>query len=373
MSESINGIVGSLFYHYGETDDAFLIRGLMKPDETLTASVISYCKRLVGFSPGPNQRFYFDKVIKGLIIHGPVKMSIYVMDVIYKELHWRARHHTPRMATLTFDHLNEIEASYEGQLGPLPPLEIPTSMTIQTPYGTQNEYFIYSWEDRVEKSRCFDFNDYLSSIEIENNLGTDVGIIPCFWGDIRMRDHDDNNGIWAETVRIMRSKIPDEALQLPDLSGRSGVTANLPRILQKLELCNGENPEILHDHLKQSKLKVKGFGVDPNSKEVGTVVASSFTGSLGNWAADHVDEIFKLDSIDALTYVRVSFSNEDLEGKNLYSLIKLDQGDKSLHEYTQEFNSSYSNWEDNIAVKVAVYMYIGGLKNGSVRADLMFN
>jgi hypothetical protein len=119
---------------------------------------------------------------------------------------------------------------------------------------------------------------------------------------------------------------------------------------------------------------VKAFGVDPNSREVVTVVVSSFTGSLGNWDADHVDEISKLDSIDALTtYVRVSFSNEDLEGKNSYSLIKLDQVDKSLHEYTQEFNSSYNNWRDDISIKVAVYLYIGGLKNGSVRACLMTN
>jgi hypothetical protein len=160
----------------------------------------------------------------------------------------------------------------------------------------------------------------------------------------------------------MRSKILDEALQLPDLSGRSCVTANLSRFLQKLELCNGENPETLHDHLKPSKLKVKGFGVDPNSGEAVTVVVSSFTGSLYNWATDHADEIYKLDSIDALTaYVRVSSSNEDLEGKSLYSLIKLDQGDKSLHEYTQEFNISYSYWKDDIAVKVAVCLYIGGL------------
>ena len=57
-------------------------------------------------------------------------MSVYVMDVLYKDLHWRAIHHTPRMATLTVANLNEIEASYEGQLGPLPPPEIPTNMTI---------------------------------------------------------------------------------------------------------------------------------------------------------------------------------------------------------------------------------------------------
>jgi hypothetical protein len=111
------------------------------------------------------------------------------------------------------------------------------------------------------------------------------------------------------------------------------MTSSMSRFLQKLELCTGENAEVLHDHLKQSKLKVKGFGIDPNSKEAVTVVVSSFTGPLGNWAANHADDIFRLDSIDALTaYIRVVFSNEDLEGKNLYFFIKLDQIDKSLHE-----------------------------------------
>ena len=148
-------------------------------------------------------------------------------------------------------------------------------------------------------------------------MGTDVEIIPCFWGDIRMRDHDDNNGIWAETLQILRNRVSDEALQLPKSSGHLNSTTNLSRFLQKLELCSGENAEILHDHLKQLKLKVKGFGVDTNSREAVTVVVSSFTGSLGNWAADHSEEIIRLDSIDALNaYVRVSFSNDDLEGKN---------------------------------------------------------
>jgi len=82
-------------------------------------------------------------------------------------------------------------------------------------------------------------------------------------------------------------------------------------------------------------LKVKGFGIDLVSREVVTVVVSSFTGHLGNWAAYHADDICLLMSIVALTaYVRVSFSNEDLESMNLDSLIKFDQFDKSLHEYT---------------------------------------
>jgi len=121
--------------------------------------------------------------------------------------------------------------------------------------GTAYEFYIYSWEDRVEKSRCIDFGDFLTARDIENNLGTGVGIIPCFWCDIRMRDHDDNNGIWAKTNIIMRSRVFDEALQLPDSTGHPSVTTNLSRFLQKLELCTGENVEILHDHLKLSKLK----------------------------------------------------------------------------------------------------------------------
>ena len=157
---------------------------------------------------------------------------------------------------MTIDHLNDIEASYEGLRGPLPPIVIPTSLTFQTALGTQDEIFIYSWEDRAEKFRCFDFGDFLIAKDIEDNLGTNVGIVPCFWGDIRMRDHNDSNGIWAETIRIMRSKVSHEALRLPDSSGNSGVSTNLSRFLLKLGLCNGENPDILHDHLKQSKLKI---------------------------------------------------------------------------------------------------------------------
>ncbi len=73
MYETINGIAGSLFCHYGETDDAFLIGGLIDHDETLTAGVVRHCKRLVGFSPGPSQRFYLAKVINGLLTMNRLK------------------------------------------------------------------------------------------------------------------------------------------------------------------------------------------------------------------------------------------------------------------------------------------------------------
>ena len=134
-------------------------------------------------------------------------------------------------AEILRDHLNNIVASYEGQPSPLPPVEIPTSLTIQTAYGTTDEFSIYSWDERVEKYRCFDFDDFLTAIDIENNLGTDFEIIPCFWGDIRMKNHDDNNGIWAETIRIMKSIVSDEALQLPNSSSHLNSTTNLSRFL----------------------------------------------------------------------------------------------------------------------------------------------
>ncbi len=130
----------------------------------------------------------------------------------------------------------------------------------------------------------------------------------------------------------------------------------------------------MNNHLKQSRLKIKGFGINPDSNQVVVVTVSSFTSKLGNWASDHSTEIYDLKTLDELiTYVRVGFSIEDIEGKNLYFPIRLQQGDKSLTNYTQEFNSSYAYWKNSIDIKAAVYIYIGGLKNGSLRADLMTN
>ena len=157
-----------------------------------------------------------------------------------------------------------------------------------------------------------------------------------------MRNRFDSNVIWVETGRILRSHIFHRDLQIRGPGSNDGPLTSMPRFLHNLEHCSGENAEILHIHFKQSKLIIKEFGVDLNSRVVVIVVVSSFTGQLGNWAADHANDIFKLDNIHALTaYFRVDYSNEDLEGKNLYVLIKLVRFDKSLHDYTHEFNKSY--------------------------------
>ena len=94
MSENINGLDGSMIWHYGETDDISLIGGSVEPNETLMASAIRHCRRLVDFRLKPCHRLYLAKVINGLVDHEPVKISIYVVDVLFKDLRWGAKHRT---------------------------------------------------------------------------------------------------------------------------------------------------------------------------------------------------------------------------------------------------------------------------------------
>ena len=74
MSKNDNGLSGSLLCHYVETDDVLLIARLVEPNDTLMASAIRHCRRLVGFCLKPNHRLYLAKVIHGLVDHEPVKI-----------------------------------------------------------------------------------------------------------------------------------------------------------------------------------------------------------------------------------------------------------------------------------------------------------
>jgi hypothetical protein len=73
--------------------------------------------------------------------------------------------------------------------------------------------------------------------------------------NIPTRDYGGGNNIWAELVKILRSKICDRDLHIKGLVSITGPLANMSRLLQKIEHCSGENAEILHNHLKHSKLK----------------------------------------------------------------------------------------------------------------------
>jgi hypothetical protein len=49
-------------------------------------------------------------------------------------------------------------------------------------------------------------------LDIEENLGIDVGIIPMLMENVPMREYSDNNKIWAESVKILRSRAFDRDL-----------------------------------------------------------------------------------------------------------------------------------------------------------------
>jgi hypothetical protein len=96
-----------------------------------------------------------EKVLSGFMNHEHVVL-FYVTDVLCKDLRWRGRHITRAMAIQVVDHLNQIEQSYEGQPGPLPPVVIPTSLTIDSAYDDTDEFSIYEWDERVplNKAHC---------------------------------------------------------------------------------------------------------------------------------------------------------------------------------------------------------------------------
>jgi len=78
MSKHVYGIVGSMFCHYGETDDAFLIGGLVEPNETMMASAIRDCRQLVNLCLKPNHRLYLTNIINALIDHEPSSENTYL-------------------------------------------------------------------------------------------------------------------------------------------------------------------------------------------------------------------------------------------------------------------------------------------------------
>ena len=62
MVESLNSLVGTtLLCHYGETNYAFPIGGLVQPGETLTTATNRHCRHLFNFRIEQDDRFYIAK------------------------------------------------------------------------------------------------------------------------------------------------------------------------------------------------------------------------------------------------------------------------------------------------------------------------
>jgi hypothetical protein len=112
--------------------------------------------------------------------------------------------------------------------------------------------------------------------------------MPLFRDKNAMRDFSDKNGLWATIVTALKSKVPSKDLDMNRFlrqSTNSHETVDMSRFLQKLKHCNGEDSTKLHNNLIQPRLKIQGFGINLDSKQVVVVLIFFFTWKIGNWAS----------------------------------------------------------------------------------------
>jgi hypothetical protein len=167
-------------------------------------------------------------------------------------------------------------------LGAANPEAIPT--TVDCPYIEDLIIPVYDWENRDNKSHCFDFGEMCTAYQIRSNMGADAGIIPLFHDKHVMRDFSDENGIWAAVLVALQTKMPPKELDMNKYLNADGSKdmVNMSRYLQKMEHCNGEDSVKLNNHLKQSRLKIQEFRINPDSNQAVVILVSSFTCKFGN-------------------------------------------------------------------------------------------
>ena len=73
----------SLFCHYGDTNDVFPIGGLVDIDETPIAAILRYLRELTSFRLARNFPMFLCNVISGFKEHEPIKINLYVTDMLW--------------------------------------------------------------------------------------------------------------------------------------------------------------------------------------------------------------------------------------------------------------------------------------------------
>ena len=124
-----------------------------------------------------------------------------ITNVLFSRLKWRARHHTPALVVAVTDNINEVVVAL-GQLpGPIPSLDPPTSLTTEI-CGIFDTFSIYHWDDFSDKSKYFDYGDFVFAREIENNIGVVDDIVPTLMDNISMRDYSDSKKFGQNWLRF---------------------------------------------------------------------------------------------------------------------------------------------------------------------------
>jgi hypothetical protein len=88
MAGNVNIIAASgLCCHHGDTDDVFLVGGLIQTGETLMASAIRHCRHIINFRFSQNNHLYKANVINRFIYTSLLKyqfMSLSLFSTISK-------------------------------------------------------------------------------------------------------------------------------------------------------------------------------------------------------------------------------------------------------------------------------------------------
>jgi hypothetical protein len=112
--------------------------------------------------------------------------------------------------------------------------------------GDADGFSIYHLDELNDKSNCFYSGDFINARELEDNLGIGVGILPTLAGSFLMRNFENENHIWAETILILQAQKLDRDLQVEGSTiNYTRPFTNMSRFLQhNLQNYSGENVEI---------------------------------------------------------------------------------------------------------------------------------
>ena len=125
-----------------------------------------------------------------------LKLLFFFKDVLFGRLKWRAHHHIPALAVAVTDNINEDVVALQQLPGHIPHVDLPTSLTTKI-RGIFDKFGIYHWDDFINKSKCFDYGDFVNAREILDNIGANVGIVPTLMDNIPIRDYSDSNKFWT--------------------------------------------------------------------------------------------------------------------------------------------------------------------------------
>ena len=65
------------------------------------------------------------KVLNDFMNHEPIKITISIIDILFSNFKWRARHHTPALAVVVTTIINEVVTTLRIFPGPVPPIDLP--------------------------------------------------------------------------------------------------------------------------------------------------------------------------------------------------------------------------------------------------------